>query len=371
MDHYDVIVIGGGIVGASTSYFLSQKGYRVLVLSQEDSATRRCMGAVQADMADLITRVEHARGQPVAEELLGFVARGFQELEQFCRPKGFVEAKGDLLFLSTDPYEQQELEKVCQVMEKVYPGTKASLIDSRFGGRYSLRIPKASMILNQTGLLQALLESVTRLVRHVTLVEERSDAIYLETDEGELSAEMVIGGAHLANQGLLGLPEGALVPYADQWQELQSPCEISEIEPGSTLFWKYKHFQLCLLDGCRIRISGARFLRKNAGIGDLEASYSEAVASELTKQAQSTLGVENLQKIHDQEMLGCRPCDELPLIGPIFGRQRSLLATGFMGQGLALGFAAGRSLADIVDQGKAPKLPRILWPERLRSLGEQ
>ncbi len=35
---YDVIVIGAGIVGASTAYFLAQKGFRTLVIEGESPA---------------------------------------------------------------------------------------------------------------------------------------------------------------------------------------------------------------------------------------------------------------------------------------------------------------------------------------------
>ena len=62
------------------------------------------------------------------------------------------------------------------------------------------------------------------------------------------------------------------------------------------------------------------------------------------------------------------PCDELPLMGPMFGDSRILLAAGYMGTGLTLGFQAGKCLAQLISSGSAPSLPRRLWPERLRSL---
>jgi glycine/D-amino acid oxidase-like deaminating enzyme len=66
--------------------------------------------------------------------------------------------------------------------------------------------------------------------------------------------------------------------------------------------------------------------------------------------------------------LDCRPCDELPIIGPMFGESRILVGTGYMGLGLSWGFLAGKCLANLVAKGKSPMLPSRLTPARLRSL---
>ena len=60
--------------------------------------------------------------------------------------------------------------------------------------------------------------------------------------------------------------------------------------------------------------------------------------------------------------------DEGKLIGPMFGQPNILLATGFMGDGLSLGFLAGKCLSELILEGQSTSLPRFLWPERLRSL---
>ena len=47
---------------------------------------------------------------------------------------------------------------------------------------------------------------------------------------------------------------------------------------------------------------------------------------------------------------------------------RIFLATGYMGSGLTMGYLAGQCMAELILTGACPKLPRRLWPERLRSL---
>jgi glycine/D-amino acid oxidase-like deaminating enzyme len=69
-------------------------------------------------------------------------------------------------------------------------------------------------------------------------------------------------------------------------------------------------------------------------------------------------------------ILDIRACDEIPIIGPMFGDSRVLLASGYMGSGLTLGFAAGLGLADFVAAGKSRIIPSLFHPNRLRSLAE-
>ena len=62
------------------------------------------------------------------------------------------------------------------------------------------------------------------------------------------------------------------------------------------------------------------------------------------------------------------PCDELPVVGPMFGQNRILLATGYMNQGITLGFLAGKEIATLIMSGSTSSLPQTFKPERFRSL---
>ena len=73
-----------------------------------------------------------------------------------------------------------------------------------------------------------------------------------------------------------------------------------------------------------------------------------------------------LKSVHSA--LGIRPCDELPIIGPMFGDSRILLSTGYMGSGLAMGFGGGKAVSELILSGRCHWLPYGLHPQRLRTL---
>ena len=54
--HYDAIVIGAGSVGAPTTYFLAQKGYRVICIEKHYSAgqgeNKSAIGGTRATHSD-------------------------------------------------------------------------------------------------------------------------------------------------------------------------------------------------------------------------------------------------------------------------------------------------------------------------------
>ena len=114
---------------------------------------------------------------------------------------------------------------------------------------------------------------------------------------------------------------------------------------------------------------GARFLRKNAGIGDSRArslsKIDHYLAEEVAAHFPSLGPLEHRKSV---AYSGCRPCDELPVIGPMFGDDRVLIAAGFMGTGLSLGFMAGKCLADFVSSGSSEDMCGQLLPVRFRSI---
>ena len=117
-------------------------------------------------------------------------------------------------------------------------------------------------------------------------------------------------------------------------------------------------------------IGGSRFLRKFAGIGAVEPKVEPKIESHLLGFLSQVFGIDNSKTYHLRTVAGLdiRPCDELPVIGPMFGETRILVASGFMNHGLPQGFFAGKCLSDLIQSGVCGNLPRILWPERLRSI---
>jgi glycine/D-amino acid oxidase-like deaminating enzyme len=187
---------------------------------------------------------------------------------------------------------------------------------------------------------------------------------------GKVRAEFLVCAQHLSIGDQLPNLAEALVPYADQWSEyqLRDRNQVLPWNPGTVFSWQHSHIWGVITGSNTLRIGGGRYLRAMAGIEAKVASYEQKIMRHL---AEAWNGLWPDLPV-DPVGIGfgtrdCRPCDELPLIGPMFGEGRILLGTGYMGQGLSLGFMAGRCLAELI-AGQPTKLPRLLWPERLRSL---
>ncbi|MEO0073785.1 MAG: FAD-binding oxidoreductase [candidate division WOR-3 bacterium] len=96
----DAIIIGGGIIGAATGYYLAKRGYRVLILERNfpcSGSTGRCIGGIRAQFThDLTIRL-------MLENI-----RMFSELhEELGRPIEWYQ--GGYLFLAFDEQRRQAL----------------------------------------------------------------------------------------------------------------------------------------------------------------------------------------------------------------------------------------------------------------------
>ena len=107
-----------------------------------------------------------------------------------------------------------------------------------------------------------------------------------------------------------------------------------------------------------------------AGIGDAKPYIDNKISSYLSQRFTDYLPKlrDRLQLVTTTALIGVRPCDELPIIGPMYGNDRLLFACGYLGNGLSWGFQAGKCLAELITEGQSATLPRQLWPERLRSM---
>ena len=98
-----------------------------------------------------------------------------------------------------------------------------------------------------------------------------------------------------------------------------------------------------------------------------KAEFSQRVRDAQIAEVNRVLKVDLAEENEVSTRLECKACDELPLIGPSHGGSRILLGTGYGLHGIGLGFMAGKCLAELIHFGKSDALPRICWPERLRS----
>lgn len=387
--NFDVVVIGTGITGLSTTLHLLDFGVKNIGLAGPEpnlaSVSRDSAGFIAGGQADNFTRVLNAHGNKIANDIWSFGDASFDSLACWCETSGVPLHRGRRLRLITSPHELKEATKASEMLAS--SGFQSRLTTPKslepFGQILESRVlaiqddGERAGWLNVHSALSTLHKATQAAVSLpvVKSIESRSSGrLSLVLDQGlKVQSEIVVLANHLAIGDFLPQLREALVSVADQWTDLEllTPAPSGWNSPGIVFSLNHGLEWGVTCPNDRIAIGGARYLRPLAGFEAKVSSVENRVKDHLFLQFAKSFSFGSDARVKDtKSSLDCRPCDELPIVGPLFGDGRILVATGYMGQGLSQGFYAGRCLAELISTGFSATLPRMLWPERLRSLDQ-
>lgn len=378
--HFNVVIVGSGVTGLSAAYFLHKGGAdKIAILNSHDipSFSSRAANILCGGLQDNFTRISNAHGIDFAKLMWSFSHNGFDNVLRYCREYSLPFHKNRRIRLIVSESELKEAEQAVKELQSV--GLEGGLYETdEFSSLGSLQ--KRVLAVQDDGERGAWIDTgafLKSLKEHTAAFDiptslrsfERSkDGITLFLSDGsEISAEFIVLACHQQIAKFLPSLKEALVTYADQWSDVESSKHAAREE--GIVFSAHHGYEWGVLKNKSLQFGGLRYLRKLAGIGAMVPSVEEKIKVELKKHLQQTFTwAEQAKFTHTEALIDIWPCDELPLIGPMFGEGRILLATGYMGTGLSLGFQAGLCLAELIRTGDCLQLPRRLWPERLRSL---
>lgn len=381
---YDIIIVGSGFSGLSTAYHLTKASpYKIAVISdpRSKSLSSSFCQMTLGGYFDNFTRISHQWGVQTAETTWKFSHKSYNYCHNLAKRLGVPSQKGKRLRFVVTPDEQKEVQKACHLLKKsdffceykekknlnsTHLGEKilATQDEGQLGGWIDNKILMTTLIEN--------IENQTETIEQkITAIKNTSQSIAVKLADGSLlKSEMLVLCCHHSIGDLIPSLKDALVSYQDESHLLSfDPLKKMPNFCGLTFSSFHGHIWGCFLKNNLIQIGGARFLRKYAGIGFNTSELSVKVKNFLSQEVSNLFTfVRNVKVEQSTHGLEIRPCDETPIIGPMFGDDRILLATGFMGQGLSLGLYAGKCLTDLVLNGQCEDLPQFLWPNRLRTL---
>jgi D-amino-acid dehydrogenase len=357
---YDVIVVGGGVVGATTAYLCAREGLRTLLLDRADAgrATDAGAGILSADTSghDHLGWLTFARlavayypillehlaedgggetGYAACDHLL--VAASADELEPFAalaarlvqrREQYGWPAREDLYEVS--PQRAREMFPPLGRMLRVLYHRNAARVDGRLLNRALVRASERRGLAIRP-------VSVDRL-----LINGRTVAGVIAGDESHRASSVVIaGGAWSKSFGAQLDTEIPVEPQRGQILHLQ----VADRDTGAwPIVQGFHDHYMVSWDGGRV-VAGAT---RETGSGfepRLTAGGVHEVLVEALRVAPGLAGAAMLET-----RVGLRPlaADGIPVLGTVPGVQGIYLATGHGPSGLMLGPYSGKVICDLL-----------------------
>jgi glycine/D-amino acid oxidase-like deaminating enzyme len=348
----DVLVVGAGISGASTAYWLAKEGNTVAVVDSGEvasGASGRSGGMLLLGTADPYGRVADLYGRERASELWAFTLENRKLLEEHILGSGELDAQLRLVRNGTasaavSEHEMKELERAHQMMgedghpQELLNRDRISQAMNASPAFHGALLDPAGMTIDPrrlTARILSLAEQAGALLfdQHpVFRMEENEDGVRVWTSRGIFTAQMVLLCTNAYSPLLDGHFEEKV--YATRGQMLATEPIAKIMDFGVYADFGYEYFW---------QLTTGEVV---AG-GWAEKGYSD----ETTRDIQSGIwefmtrcfpALEGVEVTHRWGGVMGFSGDGLPFIGDLPGRPRIKYLCGHTGHGLGFSFHAAK-----------------------------
>ncbi len=368
----DVIVIGGGIIGCSVTYYLSKLGKKVLQIERED-ITRGAAGATdgvvgyhtkkpgaQMDLAvQSISMFEHLSEELGEDMEYGFHCGGMQPVEdqlQWNILSQIVEEQRksgvDIRMISIE--EAREIEPM------LAPDLKGALYSPTGGKVNPIKLTIAfSNAAKRLGATLMTETEVTGLIMEGTVMKG------VKTAKGDFYADAVVNscGAWAANIGKMAGLDIPIQPRKGQLIVTEPIGPFMDVTLQCARYNVIKFRPEAVDDSAALKIGNSLSIEQTETGGLIIGGTREFVGydRENSLEAIETIlrrAVRFFPALKDicfiRAFAGLRPYtpDGLPLIGKVRSREGFYIAAGHEGDGIALSPITGKLLAEQIVYGK-------------------
>lgn len=345
----DVAIIGGGITGITLAKILSEKGYSICLLERDVLAS----GATGQSSAHLTTLWDpgyaELKERYGLEAALG-VATAMQDAITFIRDHSKSDAAGFRVlpgFLYRENKNQPDtIEKERRACEEVGLSTfdmPDNLLPFPILNGFGL---EHQAVFHPVGYLAEIIESMdekkVKVFEHSPVMDFSDDEV--ETLHGKIKAKAVVHathtpiGVHVVHTAVEPKRSYVLAGYSDQ-------------KIGDGIFWDteqpYHYVRKYQIDGRDTLIVGGADMHTGSPDQTEEQSFAA-----LEDYARQKFGVQKIVNRWSSQFY--EPNDGLPFIGQSVSYANNYIATGFSGDGLTMGTAAGMMLAQLISEGSHP-----------------
>jgi gamma-glutamylputrescine oxidase len=375
----DVVVIGGGLLGTATSYWLARSGARVVQLERTtlaSGATGRNGGFVRAGTAGPYRDAIANLGYETARAIMDITYTNQILLHQILRDEDincdYREPGALKLAISEEQVEQHRLE--VEVLEKdgfvaqwldraqVQELIKTPLGPEIQGGRFLPGQPLVHSARLVKGLARAAVRHGARQYQaEVHKIAREGEHIRLHTSQGNLITPTVVLAVNAWTSKVLPALTNIIVPVLEQMLAYKS---ITPIFPmGLSVHINAGEYMQQTPSG-NILIGGCGFVAPNAGVGVWDSMPTTTV-QEAIQQILPRLFPQLMPQLYVLQrwagLLGCTS-DMQPIIDYAPALPQVFFVGGFSGHGMPFGIRFGQLLAEAATTGT---LSPALKPFRL------
>jgi glycine/D-amino acid oxidase-like deaminating enzyme len=376
------VVVGGGILGLATAYWLAREGLRPVLLEQESvgaGASGRNGGFLPVGTAEDYDRTVDRLGRAGARALLSLTLENrrlaselIEEESIACdlRPAGH-------LHLALDGEEHVAHRRLSQLLSE--DGTPVDHLDRREIGRLvhtelgpriagglwfrDIGLVHSGKLL--AGLAAAAARRGATLVRaHVTKVEPRDGQSVLQTDRGTIGAGRVVVATNAWLEDLVPDLNGLVRPVRGQALAFAPVRRLFDTGMTALVTATEEYWQQTI-DGSII-LGGCRAVRGDRDEGILSTTTTVDVQSALEGVLPILFpGIGPLRVTHRWAGPMAFTPDRLPILARL-PAEAGWAAGGFSGHGMSLTMTLGRRLAALVAGRPADSQLACFSPERFR-----
>ena len=361
---YDVAIVGGGIVGCATAYWLHQRdpALRVAIVeagSLGDGASGRNAGFVLLGThQDYLTAIR-SYGERTAHRLWQFTRENRRLLSELSG-SSFGWKEHGTLTVAGDDEEDDRLRRALPYMRAagipvVYLGpseTRQRLNGRAFQGSLYVTSGAAIDPLRLVRYLAAQSQADVLSHHRVTRMRQSAPGVEIQTPRIRIRAEQAVLAAGAYAPRIVPALQNYVRPVRAQMLATHAGADRQIPTPVYSHHGAYYVRQLS--DGV-ILAGGGRQNHRDTEVG-YEDATTPAVQADIERYLHTHFPWTTSLRVQSRwsGTMGFSP-DERPVVGTLPGVPEALFATGFTGHGMGFGMRMGQMLADTLRSEQRPK----------------